>query len=74
MPGVTELIDRDRDLVKRMWAWVDLTTDRALIRRATFAICSPTASVSLAKMLAGANAFKISDIERMTTRAHQPGV
>ena len=31
-------------------------------------------SLSVPKMLSGANAFEISDIERMNTRAHQPGV
>ena len=31
-------------------------------------------TLSLDKMLAGANAFEISDIERMNTTAHQPGV
>jgi hypothetical protein len=30
--------------------------------------------LSLPKMLSGANAFEISDIERMNIRAHQPGV
>jgi hypothetical protein len=30
--------------------------------------------VSLPKMLSGANAFEISDIERMNIGAHQPGV
>jgi hypothetical protein len=31
------------------------------------------ASLSLPKMLSGANAFEISDIERMNIGAHQPG-
>ena len=30
--------------------------------------------LSLPKMLSGANAFEISDIERMNIGAHQPGV
>jgi hypothetical protein len=31
-------------------------------------------SLSLPKMLSGANAFEISDIEKMNIGAHQPGV
>lgn len=31
-------------------------------------------NLSLAKMLSGANAFEISDIERMNIGAYQPGV
>jgi len=30
--------------------------------------------LSLPKMLSGANAFEISDIERMNIGAHQPGI
>jgi hypothetical protein len=30
-------------------------------------------NLSLAKMLSGANAFEISDIERMNIGGHQPG-